>query len=91
MHEQTVAMHCVLDVLIRLTRPADTLPQASGRRLTDAQMLTIALMATLFFGGNLVVAKYYIEQHWGQTHLDKNSFTRRLHALTDMLCAPLPW
>jgi hypothetical protein len=85
MREQTVAMYCVLDDLLRLTRPAGTQPPASGRRLTDAQVLTTALVAARFFGGNLVVAKHYMEQHWGQNRLDKSGFTRRLHALTDTL------
>jgi hypothetical protein len=87
MREQTVAMYCVLDDLLRFTRPAGTLPPASGRRLTDAQVLTTALVAARFFGGNLVVAKHYMEQHWGQNQLDKSGFTRRLHALTDTLLA----
>ncbi|MEJ7664896.1 MAG: hypothetical protein WKG07_37970 [Hymenobacter sp.] len=30
-------------------------PPASGRRLTDAQVLTTALVAARFFGGNLVL------------------------------------
>jgi hypothetical protein len=85
MREQTVAMYCVLDDLIRFTRPAGTPPPASSRRLTDAQVLTTALVAARFFGGNLVVAKHYMEQHWGQNQLDKSGFTRRLHALTDTL------
>ncbi|GAA4360142.1 hypothetical protein GCM10023185_27190 [Hymenobacter saemangeumensis] len=86
MREQTVAMYCVLDDLIRFTRPAGT-PPASGRRLSDAQVLTTALVAARFFGGNLVVAKHYMEQHWGQNRLDKSGFTRRLHALSDTLLA----
>ena len=85
MREQTVAMYCVLDDLVRFTRPVGTQPAASGRRLTDAQVLTTALVAARFFGGNLVVAKHYMEQHWGQNCLDKSGFTRRLHALTDTL------
>ncbi|AMR25574.1 hypothetical protein A0257_23090 (plasmid) [Hymenobacter psoromatis] len=55
--------------------------------MTDAQVLTTALVAARFFGGNLVVAKHYMEQHWGQNRLDKSGFTRRLHALTDTLCS----
>nr|WP_157887184.1 hypothetical protein [Hymenobacter sp. PAMC 26628] len=45
MREQTIAMYCVLDDLLRFTRPADTRPPASSRRLTDAQVLTTALVA----------------------------------------------
>ncbi|MGI4862805.1 MAG: hypothetical protein ACRYFZ_02710 [Janthinobacterium lividum] len=87
MLEQTVAMYCVLDDLLRYTHPAGPLPPATGRRLTDAQVLTTALVAARFFGGSLVVTKHYMEQHWGQNRLDKSGFTRRLHALTDTLLA----
>lgn len=85
MREQTVAMYCVLDDLIRFSRPAGTPPPATSRRLSDAQVLTTALVAARFFGGNLVLAKHYMEQHWGQNRLDKSGFTRRLHALADTL------
>ena len=87
MREQTVAMYCLLDDIICFTRPADTSPATGSRRLSDAQVLTTALVATRFFGGNLVVAKHYMEQHWGQNRLDKSGFIRRLHALTDTLHA----
>jgi hypothetical protein len=87
MREQTVAMYCLLDDLLRFTRPAAMPSPPSGRRLTDAQVLTTALVAARFFGGNLVVGKHYMEQHWGQNQLDKSGFTRRLHALTDTLLA----
>jgi hypothetical protein len=87
MREQTVAVYCLLDDLMRFTRPAGTLPPASGRRLTDAQVLTTALVVARFFSGNLVVAKHYMEQHWGQNRLDKSGFTHRLHTLTDTLLA----
>jgi hypothetical protein len=87
MREQTVAMYCFLDDLIRFTRPAGAPSPASGRRLSDAQVLTTALVAARFFGGNLMQAKQYMEQHWGQNRLDKSGFTRRLHTLTDTLLA----
>ena len=87
MREQTVAMYYFLDDLIRFTRPGSTPPPALGQRLTDAQVLTTALVAARFFGGNLVVAKHYMEQHWGQNLLDKSGFTRRLHTLNDTLLA----
>lgn len=87
MREQTVAMYCFLDDLLTLTRPSWARPADPRRRLTDAQVLTTALVAARFFGGNLVVARHYMEQHWGQNKLDKSGFTRQLHALTDTLLA----
>ncbi|RZK12181.1 MAG: IS982 family transposase, partial [Hymenobacter sp.] len=87
MREQTVAMYCFLDDLLTLTRPAGTRPADPRRRLSDAQVLTTALVAARFFGGNLVFGQRYMEQHWGQNKLDKSGFTRQLHALTDTLLA----
>ncbi len=85
MREQTVALYCFLDDLLTLTRPCWTRPAAPRRRLSDAQVLTTALVAARFFGGNLVLAQRYMEQHWGQNRLDKSGFRRQLHALTDTL------
>jgi len=85
MREQTVAMYCFLDDLLTLTRPSWARPADPRRRLSDAQVLTTALIAARFFGGNLVRAQRYMEGHWGQNRLDKSGFTRQLHALTDTL------
>lgn len=85
MREQTVAMYCFLDDLLTLTQPAWARPADPRRRLSDAQVLTTALVAARFFGGNLVLGQRYMEEHWGQNRLDKSGFTRQLHALTDTL------
>ena len=66
MCEQTVAMYCFLDDLLLFTRPSWARSSASSRRFSHAQVLTTALVAARFFGGNLVVAKHYMEQHWDQ-------------------------
>ena len=63
MREQTVAMYCFLDDLRTLTRPAWARPANPQRRLSDAQVLTTALVAARFFGGNLVLGQRYMEQH----------------------------
>ncbi len=85
MTEQTVAMDCFLDDLLATTRPAWTRPADKRRRLSDAQVLTTAVVAARYFGGNLVLGQRYMEQHWGQNRLDKSGFTRQLHRLADTL------
>lgn len=85
MREQTVAMYCFLDDLLRYTRPVWARPADPRRRLSDAQVLTTALVAARYFGGNLGLGQRYMEQHWGQNTLDKSGFNRQLHALTDTL------
>lgn len=71
--------------MLTLTRPAWARPADPRRRLSDAQVLTTALVAALYFGGNLVLGRRYMKQHWGQNRLDKSGFTRQLHTLTDTL------
>jgi hypothetical protein len=85
MREQTVAMYCFLDDLLTRTRPAWARPADPRRRLADAEVLTTALVAARYFGGNLRLACHYMEQHWGMKHLDKSGFTRQLHALQGTL------
>jgi hypothetical protein len=84
MTEQTVAIYCLVSDLCRHLLPATTRPHAQ-RRLTDAQILTTAVVAARFFGGNLFQAQQYMQAHHGQAPLDKSGFSRRLHALADTL------
>ncbi|MBC8085123.1 MAG: IS982 family transposase, partial [Hymenobacter sp.] len=52
MTEQTVAMYCFIDDLLTHCRPAWA-PQPDPRqRLSHAQVLTTALIAARYFGGN---------------------------------------
>ena len=85
MREQTVAMYCFLDDLLTKTRPVWARPADKRRHLSDAQVLTTALIAARYFGGNRVLGQRYMEQHWGQKRLDKSGFNRQLHALADTL------
>ncbi|AMJ65822.1 hypothetical protein AXW84_10565 [Hymenobacter sp. PAMC 26628] len=63
MREQTVAMYSFLDDLLTLTRPSWARRADPRRRLNNAQVLTTALVAARFFGGNLVLGQRYMEQH----------------------------
>jgi Transposase DDE domain len=87
MREQTVAIYCLLDDLLRVVQPTGPQKADPRRRLSDAQVLTTALLAARYFGGNLVVAQQYLEQHWGMNKLDKSNFCRHLHRLRDTLWA----
>jgi len=87
MREQTVAIYCLLDDLLRVVQPTGPRQADPRRRLTDAQVLTTALLAARYFGGNLVVAQRCLEQHWGMKSLDKSGFCRHLHRLADTLWA----
>lgn len=84
MTEQTVAMYCFLDDFLRLAYPK---PADKRRQVSDAELLTTALLSARYFGGNLTVAAAYMRQHHGTKALDKSGFCRRLHGLADVLWA----
>ena len=85
MREQTVAMYCFLDDLLTRTRPVWARPADPRRRLSDAEVLSTALVAARYLGGNLVLGRHCMEQHRGMKPLDKGGFIRHLHRLTDTL------
>ena len=91
MREQTIAMYCFIDDLLTHTCPVWARPADPRRHLSDAQVLTTALVAARYFSGNFVLGQRYMEAHWGQNHLNKSGFNHHLHRLADTLnglCAP---
>jgi hypothetical protein len=53
--------------------------------LSDAEVLTTALVAARYFGGNFSQAQRYRQGHWGQRPLHKSNFSRQLHRWRDVL------
>ena len=51
------------------------------RKMWDAEVLTTAIMAALYFHGNFVSASAYMKDHHGVKMIDKSGFNRRLHRL----------
>lgn len=85
MTEQTVAMYCFIDDLLTAIRPAGAPAPDPRQHLSDAEVLTTALVAARFFSGNLAAARRYMQGHWGQRPLHKSGFSRQLHQLKDVL------
>jgi hypothetical protein len=85
MTEQTVAMYCFIDDLLTAIRPASAPAPDPRQHLSAAEVLTTALVAARFFGGNLTAAQRYMQGHWGQRGLHKSGFCRQLHQLKDVL------
>ena len=80
MDGQMIAVYCLT---------ADML-QALGHRddrqchLSDAEVMTIALVAALYFGGNYALACCFLhQQHSMQRMLSPSRFNRRLHRVKD--------
>jgi len=82
MEDFTIAIYCFFDDLIQ--KMAVT-PIDKRRKLTDAQVITIAVLSAKYFYGNQASACRYLEAHYGFTMPDKSNFNRRLHQLTDLI------
>ncbi len=83
MKEQTIAIYCFIDDFFHtIGRKNDIHCQMS-----DAELLTTALLAARYFYGNLSCAGSYMGEHHGVKMIDKSGFTRRLHGLQDQLVA----
>lgn len=83
MTEQTIAIYCFIDdFFLAIGRKDD-----AHCKLSDAELLTTALLAARYFHGNLHSACCYVRQHHGVRMIDKSGFTRRLHGLREQLAA----
>ena len=80
-------LQCTAFWTISLPRPSWARPADKRRRLSDAEILTTALVAARHLGGNWHTAQRYMELHWGMNRLDKSGFCRHLHRLQEALLA----
>ena len=83
MTEQTIAIYCFIDDFFLTVGRKDD----AHCKLSDAELLTTALVAARFFYGNLHSACAYMKEHHGVRMIDKSGFTRRLHGLREQLVA----
>lgn len=81
MDTHIVAVYCLCADLLCALRHTDDVQC----RVTDAEIMTIALVAALFFGGNYVVSCYFLQQHgYMPRMLSASRFNRRLHRIKDL-------
>ncbi len=81
MDDHSVTVYCLCaDMLMALRHRND--PQC---HLTDAEVMTIALVAALFFGGNYAVTCAFLYEQGYLRHLRSRSrFSRRVHRIKDL-------
>lgn len=82
MCHSTIALYCFLDDLLKVAGP-----QADSRqKVSDAQVLTTALLAMLDYGGNYQKARHRLEESGLFLHtLSRSRFSRRLNRLADLV------
>jgi hypothetical protein len=79
MSEQAIAIYCFMDDFLK-TVGHKTDPHC---KVTDAEIMTTALIAARYFYGNQTTARVYMQEKHGV--IDKSGFTRRLHRLEKQL------
>ncbi len=81
MDDQIVAVDCLCaDMLNALHHRND--PQC---HLTDAESMTVAVVAALLFGGNYARAQaHLVEYHYIATPLSASRCSRRVHRIKDL-------
>ena len=80
MDETIIATYCLCDDLLKAIRHQE--PQQG--QMNDAEVMTTALTAALFFRGNHESARAMLKQYGYIPHMvSKSRFSRRLHRLTE--------
>lgn len=84
MDGQIVALYGLCDDLLKALHP----PEDRQRHMSDAEVMTTALVAALHFGGHFERARVVLTLlHYIPQMLSRSRFNRRLHALQDQRAA----
>lgn len=82
MINKIVAIYAITDDILKAMGHQDD----CRRAMTDAEILTTAFVAALFFNGNQALARQYLsETGLIPKMLDKSRFCRRLHQISDLI------
>lgn len=81
MYDNVVALYCITDDLLKAIGHCDD----RRRQLTDAEVITTALTAALYFGGNIESARLLMQQTGLMPNmLTKSRLCRRLHQVEEL-------
>ena len=82
MIDEITVIYAIIDDLLK----AIAHKEDNRRTMSDAEMITSALTASLFFGGNHQLAGNYRQEHnLIPNMLSKSRFNRRLHAIAELM------
>jgi hypothetical protein len=82
MDDSILAIYCLCDDLVKALQHQED----RQRLMSDAEVMTTAIVAALYFGGNFERARDLLASpHYIPQMLSKSQFNRRLHALRDLL------
>ena len=80
MNDFTIAIYCFVDDYLLVAGEK----AAAKRKLSDAEVITTALLAARYFGGNMATACGYMQAHHGCRMPHKSNFNRALHRLSQL-------
>ena len=81
MDTQIVVVFCLCDDMLKALQHH----QDAQRQMTDAEVMTTAIVAMLYFRGNFRLASQYLCEHkYIPNMLSRSRFTRRLHRIADL-------
>jgi len=81
MEDFTIAIYCFVDDYLKIGHPK----AGARRKLTDAQVITTALVAARYFSGNFAKARLYLREVHQFDFPDKSNFNRHLHRLASTI------
>lgn len=81
MTDYTIAIYCFMDDYLKISQPHIDI----RRKVSDAEILTTALLSAQYFYGNQHTTCQYMQQHHGMAKIDKSNFNRHLHRLSNTL------
>jgi hypothetical protein len=80
MDEKIIAIYCLRDDLLQAMHHQEDIQ----RRMTDAEVMTTAWVAALYWRGNLESARHFLKQTGCIPHmLSPSRYNRRLHQVKD--------
>jgi hypothetical protein len=82
MDTEIVAVFCLCDDILQ------ALQHRNDRQcqMSDAEVITTALVAALYFRGNFETARHFLQEQGYMPHMvSKSRFNRRLHRLSDLV------
>lgn len=81
MEDFTIAIYCFIDDYLKIKNKKES----SQRKLSDAEIITTALVAARYFGCNYVKARHYLKEVHQFNFPNKSNFNRLLNKLSDTI------
>ena len=80
MEDTIITTYYLCDEFLKVTLTTATTRQV---RLSTAEVMTIALVAAAFFGGNIEATRSFLDEYTATSEkaISKSRFNRRLHAI----------